>query len=50
VNGVTGITGKELRRVELDPIQRAGLLTMPVLLEVAAEPSVSNTFKRGKLI
>jgi hypothetical protein len=50
VYGVTGITGNELRRVELDPIQRAGLLTMPGLLAVAAEPSVSNPFKRGKLI
>lgn len=50
VYGVTGVTGSELRRVELDPAQRAGLLTMPGLLAVAAEPSVANPFKRGKLI
>jgi hypothetical protein len=50
VYGVGGILGSELRRVELDPTQRAGLLTMPGLLAVAAEPSVSNPFKRGKLI
>ncbi len=50
VYGVSGITGDELRRVELDPAQRAGLLTMPGLLAAAAEPSISNPFKRGKLI
>ncbi len=50
VYGVSGISGAELRRVELDPAQRAGLLTMPGLLAVAAEPSVPNPFKRGKLL
>jgi hypothetical protein len=50
VYGVSGVTGSELRRVELDATQRAGLLTMPGLLAVAAEPSVPNPFKRGELI
>jgi hypothetical protein len=50
IYGVSGITGTELRRVELEPTQRAGLLTMPGLLAVAAEPSVPNPFKRGKLL
>jgi hypothetical protein len=50
IYGVSGIDGPELRKVELDPSQRAGLLTMPGLLAAASEPSVSNPFKRGKLI
>lgn len=48
--GVPGIKGPELRRVDLNPAQRAGLLTMPAILAAAAEPSVANPFKRGKLI
>lgn len=50
VYGISGITGSELRKVDLDPRERAGLLTMPGLLAVASEPSVSNPFKRGKLL
>jgi hypothetical protein len=42
VYGVSGITGTELRRVDLDATQRAGLLTMPGLLAVAAEASVQT--------
>jgi hypothetical protein len=48
--GLSGIEGPELRRVELDPTQRGGLLTMPGLLAVASEASVANPFKRGKLV
>ncbi len=50
IYGISGITGDELRRVDLEPTQRAGLLTMPGLLAAAAEPSISNPFKRGKLL
>jgi len=50
VYGVPGIQGNALQRAELDPTQRAGLLTMPGLLASASDPSVANPFKRGKLI
>ncbi len=50
VYGLTGVTGTELRQVQLDPQERAGLLTMPALLAASSEASVGNPFKRGKLI
>ncbi len=50
IYGVAGVAGTELRRVDLDPNQRAGLLTMPALLAATSEPSTPNPFKRGKLL
>ncbi len=50
VYGIAGITGEALRKVDLDPGQRAGLLTMPGLLAVSADASVANPFRRGKLV
>jgi len=50
VYGISGVQGSELRQVQLDPRERAGLLTMPALLASASEASVANPFKRGKLI
>lgn len=50
VYGLSGVTGGELRRVELDPTERAGLLTLPGLLAASSEASVPNPFRRGKLV
>jgi hypothetical protein len=50
IYSVAGVTGPELRRVELDPSQRAGLLTLPGLLAAASDPSVQNPFRRGQLL
>lgn len=49
VYGIDGVSGDELRRVDL-PAGRSGLLTMPGLLAAASEPSVENPFKRGKVL
>lgn len=49
--GITGITGTELRPVPLPSDQeRAGLLTMPAVLATAADASVPNPFRLGKLL
>ncbi len=47
VYGKTGVTGPELRPVDLDPAQRAGLLTRATFLSVGATASQSHPVKRG---
>ncbi|MDQ3036058.1 MAG: DUF1592 domain-containing protein [Myxococcota bacterium] len=48
--GVEGFTGTEPVRVELDPEQRAGLLTMPALLATQSNPNQSSPVYRGKFV
>ncbi len=49
--GLSGIVGEELRPVLLPSNQeRAGLLTMPAVLATAADASVPNPFRLGKLL
>ncbi len=48
--GVSGVTGTEMVRVELDPDRRAGLLTMPAFLAVQSNPNQSSPIYRGKFV
>ena len=48
--GIEGIEGDALQRVELDPAQRAGLLTQPGLLTVLAKPNQSDPIHRGLFV
>jgi Protein of unknown function (DUF1592)/Protein of unknown function (DUF1588)/Protein of unknown function (DUF1585)/Protein of unknown function (DUF1595) len=50
IYGINGITGAEFRKTDLNPAQRAGLLTMPGLMAASADASVANPFRRGKLV
>ncbi|AKF11480.1 DUF1592 domain-containing protein [Sandaracinus amylolyticus] len=47
IYGLTGITGEELRAVEIDPSQRGGLLTQPGLLALLAKSNQSDPIHRG---
>jgi hypothetical protein len=47
IYGVTGITGPDLQPVTTDPLQRAGLLTMPAILTMTSGPTAPNIVKRG---
>jgi hypothetical protein len=48
--GVTGVDGDELVRVDLDPTQRAGLLTQASLLALTGKPDQSSPVQRGKFV
>jgi hypothetical protein len=50
VYGVKGITGAPLAKAELDPTQRAGLLTQAAFLAVTGATDGSHPVKRGKKI
>lgn len=50
VYGVEGPTGTELVRVELDPTQRAGVLTMPGVLAMNSNANQSSPVYRGKFV
>jgi hypothetical protein len=45
--GVAGVTGDQLRKVQLDPAQRAGVLTNGSFLAAQADADVSHPVKRG---
>ncbi len=47
VYGLTGITGSNLRKVDLDPTRRAGLLTQAAFLTSHGAPGGSHPIKRG---
>lgn len=47
IYGVSGVTGSELVRVDTDPSQRAGVLTMPVILTMTSDPDRTNIVRRG---
>ncbi|MEQ8454238.1 MAG: DUF1592 domain-containing protein [Sandaracinaceae bacterium] len=48
--GIDGVEGDDLQRVELDPSQRAGLLTQPGLLTVLSKPNQSDPIHRGLFV
>lgn len=48
--GVAGVTGAELRKVELDGTKRAGIFTHPAVQIVASSPIRNNPSRRGTLI
>lgn len=45
--GIKGITGKEFRRVELDGVQRSGVLTQASVLAVTSYPTRTSPVLRG---
>ena len=50
IYGIEGVTGTELVRVELDPSQRAGILTMPGVLAMNSNSNQSSPVYRGKFV
>jgi hypothetical protein len=48
--GVTGITGREFRRVELDGVERSGILTQASVLTVSSYPTRTSPVIRGKWV
>ncbi len=48
--GVSGPKGAAFERVDLDPAQRAGLLTQASLLAVNSKPNQSSPIHRGKFV
>jgi hypothetical protein len=48
--GVKGVTGAELRKVDLDPAQRAGVLTQLSILAAKAGPDQSSPIHRGVFV
>lgn len=45
--GIDGVEGPEFRRVELDPAQRAGVLTQGALMAVTAKSRITSPVRRG---
>jgi hypothetical protein len=45
--GVSGVSGSDWVPVDLDPAQRAGVLTMPAVLAMTSDPDHTNIVKRG---
>ncbi len=50
VYGMTGVTGPALKRAELDPTQRAGLLTLSGWLTLTGGDDGSHPIQRGKMV
>lgn len=48
--GVSGIDGADFVKAELDPEQRAGVLTQAAILTMNSDPSRSNVVRRGAWI
>src|SRR5262249_34943442 len=48
--GVAGVTGPEMRRVNLDPLQRRGLLSQASVLTLTSPSGNTLPVKRGKWI
>jgi hypothetical protein len=48
--GVAGVAGPELRRRDLDPVQRAGVLTQGLFLAAHALPYATSPVQRGKVV
>ncbi len=50
VYGVSGVTGTALQQVQLDPTQRAGVLTQLSMMTLLGKPDRSSPVLRGKFI
>ncbi len=50
VYGIPGVTGDQLRKVDLDPTRRAGLLTQPSILSMTTPGSRTDPVVRGKWV
>jgi hypothetical protein len=50
VYGVSGVTGTALQKVNLDPSQRAGLMTQLAIMTVLGKPDRSSPVLRGKFV
>jgi hypothetical protein len=50
VYGVQGVTGDAMQKVQLDPAQRAGIITQGAVLTVLAKPDRSSPVLRGKFV
>jgi hypothetical protein len=48
--GIPGVTGEQFRRVELDGIERSGILTQAAILTVSSYPTRTSPVIRGKYI
>jgi hypothetical protein len=48
--GIPGVTGEQFRRVELDGVQRGGILTQASVLTVSSYPTRTSPVIRGKYI
>jgi hypothetical protein len=48
--GIPGVTGEQFRRVELDGVQRSGILTQAAVLTVSSYPTRTSPVIRGKYI
>ena len=48
--GIVGVAGSAFERVELDPTQRAGILTTGTLLTINAHSNQTSPVHRGKLV
>jgi hypothetical protein len=44
------VTGAAMQRIDLDPTQRAGILTQSAFLSTAAEPGRSHPIRRGLIV
>ncbi|MEZ4464305.1 MAG: DUF1592 domain-containing protein [bacterium] len=48
--GIDGVQGADLRRVELDPRQRAGILTQGALMAVTSKARITSPVRRGVFV
>jgi cytochrome c553 len=48
--GITGVSGRQMRRVRLEDHDRGGILTLGGLLTVTANPTRTSPVKRGKWV
>jgi hypothetical protein len=50
VYGVSGVTGTDLTKVALDPLQRAGVITQPGILALESDGTYQSPSRRGTFI
>ncbi len=50
VYGISGVTGTALQQVQLDPTQRAGIVTQGAVMAILAKPDRSSPVLRGKFV
>jgi hypothetical protein len=50
IMGVTGVTGTTMQKVQVNPTQRAGVLTHPAIMSVFATENTSHPIRRGVFV